>query len=530
MKKGSRIALYARYSTDKQDENAQIHSVRNFLSDYGCELLDDNIYIDPKTSAVKISMDQRKDLQRLIKDAKENKFDCIVSYKNDRIARNTKEHNEFRTEMQRLGMPVVLSSTREIYTTGEIVPLTIKDALTQIEPVLIAERTRDTFSSKIENGEWTGGQAPYGYSYDKKTECFEPVDKKVEVVQEIFRLFKLGYGLQQIANKLTVDQRDIEQKWYKDKIKYIITNPFYAGYMTMNRYVKGMLQLKMETWTWSEKQENIPAIMSRDEWEYCFYLYVERRKSQTVRKSSTSFWLRDILHCNECQQPLKTKNQKTKSKRKNGEEVEYGKVLYECRNCGLKLETEKIHDKFKEDMGKVLKKLLEKHRENLIQQTYLQIEKEHEEIVNVQKELVNKRIKHIESIDVLDKKINQLYKDITTGKADKTNNAEDASSKEEKLVDWNEKLIEILLTGRSKKYSDLEEVKQQQQLLEDKQERLNIAMNALENQYQDELLNFSFDPENVQSMRNFLLQFVKAVYVSKDMRLDYKVYENLISE
>ena len=145
----------------------------------------------------------------------------------------------------------------------------------------------------------------------------------------------------------------------------------------------------------------------------------------------------------------------------------------------------------------------------MIQQTYLQIEKEHEEIVNVQKELVNKRIKHIESIDVLDKKINQLYKDITTGKADKTNNAEDASSKEEKLVDWNEKLIEILLTGRSKKYSDLEEVKQQQQLLEDKQERLNIAMNALENQYQDELLNFSFDPENVQSMRNFYYNLLR---------------------
>ena len=52
--------------------------------------------------------------------------------------------------------------------------------------------------------------------------------------------------------------------------------------------------------------------MSRDEWEYCFYLYVERRKSQTVRKSSTPFWLRDILHCNECQLPFKTKNQKRK--------------------------------------------------------------------------------------------------------------------------------------------------------------------------------------------------------------------------
>ncbi|MGG0240770.1 recombinase family protein [Bacillus rhizoplanae] len=530
LKKGSRVALYVRYSTDKQDENMQIHSARTFLTEYGCELLDDNIYIDSKTSAVKKSIDQREKLQRLIKDVQENKFDCIVSYKNDRIARNTKEHNEFRAKMQRLGIPVVLSSTREIYTAGEIVPLTIKDALTQIEPVLTAERTRDTFSSKIENGEWTGGQAPYGYIYDKETECFEVVKKEEKVVKEIFRLFKLGYGLQQVADKLATDRRDTGQKWYKDKIKYIITNPFYAGHMTMNRYVKGKLQLKMETWTWSKKQENIPAIMSRDEWEYCFYLYVERRKSQTVRKSSTPFWLRDILYCNECQQPFKTKNQKTKSKRKNGEEVAYGKVLYECRNCSLKLETEKIHDRFKEDVGRVLKKLLEKHRENLIQQTQLQIEKEYEEISKTQKELANKQVKLIEHIDVLDRRISQLYKDITTGKGLKTNHTEDVSSKEDEQDDWNSKLVEILLTGRSQKHNDLEEIKQQQQLLEDKQERLNIAMNALKNQYQDELLNFSFDPENVQSMRNFLLQFVKAVYVTKDMRLDYKIYENLMSE
>ena len=71
--------------------------------------------------------------------------------------------------------------------------------------------------------------------------------------------------------------------------------------------------------------------------------------------------------------------------------MEYGKILYECRNCGLKLETEKIHDKFKEDVGRVLK-IIRKHRENLIQQTQLQIEKEHEEITNVQKEF---RINHI---------------------------------------------------------------------------------------------------------------------------------------
>ena len=44
----------------------------------------------------------------------------------------------------------------------------------------------------------------------------------MEVVQEIFRLFKLGYGLQQIANKLTVDQRDIEQNGTKTKSNILL--------------------------------------------------------------------------------------------------------------------------------------------------------------------------------------------------------------------------------------------------------------------------------------------------------------------
>ena len=128
----------------------------------------------------------------------------------------------------------------------------------------------------------------------------------MEVVQEIFRLFKLGYGLQQIANKLTVDQRDIEQKWYKDKIKYIITNPFYAGYMTMNRYVKGMLQLKMETWTWSENKKIFQQLCHETNGNIVF-IYMLRDEKSNGKKKQYIFWLRDILHCNECQQPLKTK-------------------------------------------------------------------------------------------------------------------------------------------------------------------------------------------------------------------------------
>ncbi|MDL2418945.1 hypothetical protein ACTIGL_23010 [Bacillus shihchuchen] len=116
---------------------------------------------------------------------------------------------------------------------------------------------------------------------------------------------------------------------------------------------------------------------------------------------------------------------------------------------------------------------------------------------------------------MLDKRISQLYKDITTGKGLKANHIEDVLGKEDEQDDWNSKLVEILLTGRSQKHNDLEAIKQQQQLLEEKQERLNIAMNALKNQYQDELLNFSFDPENVQSMRNFYYNLSKLYMYQK---------------
>ncbi|BCD03675.1 TPA: recombinase family protein [Bacillus cereus] len=531
IKTGSKAAFYARYSTDQQDESMQVHSAKNVLEEYGCEWQEDNKYIDQKTSAVKNTAEQREEFQRLIRDARKKKFDFIISYKSDRIARNTKEHYEFRREMNKLGIPVILSSTKEIYTEGEIVPQTVKDALTQIEPAITAERTRDTFESKVERGEWIGGEAPYGYSYDKSTGDFIMIEKEKRVVVEIFRLFKLGYGLQQITDKLSSGQWDVTQKWYKDKIKYIITNPFYSGYLTMNRYSKGKLNVNMSDWTWSEKQESIQMFMPREEWEFCFRLYLQRRESHTVRKINTPFWLRDILFCEECQSPFRTKNQRTTNKRKSGEKIKYGKMIYECKKCKLKLEMETIHEKFKIHMVPIIKNTLEKHREDFIQKTKRNIEEECESISQTQQELENTQMKLLNNIYKLDVKISQLYEDVMTGKMEIDKSMEDQKdidTQDEQVENPNNKLIEMLLTGRSKKYSELEDGKRQQEMLKEKLKKLKNSIYVLENGVQDEIFHFSLEEEQIQSVRNFLLQFLQGVYVRKDLSLRYEVYENLI--
>ena len=54
--------------------------------------------------------------------------------------------------MNELEVPVIISSTREIYTSGGIVQLAVSDGLTKMEYEYIKERTSDTLKSK-QNGE-----------------------------------------------------------------------------------------------------------------------------------------------------------------------------------------------------------------------------------------------------------------------------------------------------------------------------------------------------------------------------------------
>ena len=89
-------------------------------------------------------MDKREKLNKLKKAAENEEFDFIVVYAFDRIARDVVEHQKFRKDMISLNMPVVISQSREIYTSSDVIPTAVKDGMTKMEAVLIRERTADT--------------------------------------------------------------------------------------------------------------------------------------------------------------------------------------------------------------------------------------------------------------------------------------------------------------------------------------------------------------------------------------------------
>ncbi|PTI32437.1 recombinase RecB, partial [Mammaliicoccus vitulinus] len=85
------IGLYVSVSTLAQDIdgfsiNAQITQLKEYCSFQGYKVVD--VYADRGISGKSMN---RPELQRMLKDSKEGKLDCVMVYKTSRLARNTSD-------------------------------------------------------------------------------------------------------------------------------------------------------------------------------------------------------------------------------------------------------------------------------------------------------------------------------------------------------------------------------------------------------------------------------------------------------
>jgi DNA invertase Pin-like site-specific DNA recombinase len=132
-----RVALYLRVSTADQNLATQLHDLRGMAAQRGFEIVAE--YAD-KVSGVKT---RRPGLDGLMRDARHGKFDVVVTWASDRIARSVKHFLEVLDELNRLNIEFV--SFREQLDTGG--PLgravvVIIGAIAELERNLIVERVR----------------------------------------------------------------------------------------------------------------------------------------------------------------------------------------------------------------------------------------------------------------------------------------------------------------------------------------------------------------------------------------------------
>ena len=132
-----RAALYLRVSTVDQHPETQLYDLRQMASQRGYAIV--NEYTD-RISGVKA---RRPGLDQMMTDARRGKFDVVLVWASDRIARSVKHFLEVLDELSRLKIEYV--SFRENIDTGG--PLgraivVIIGAIAELERSLIVERVR----------------------------------------------------------------------------------------------------------------------------------------------------------------------------------------------------------------------------------------------------------------------------------------------------------------------------------------------------------------------------------------------------
>ena len=133
-----RAALYLRVSTLDQSPETQGIELRAFALQHGYVIVQE--YVDHGVSGTKV---RRPALDQLLKDAQRRKFDAVLVWSCDRLARSTKHFLQVLDELNELGIQF-LSQREAIDTEGPLgrAIIVIISAIAELERSLIVERVR----------------------------------------------------------------------------------------------------------------------------------------------------------------------------------------------------------------------------------------------------------------------------------------------------------------------------------------------------------------------------------------------------
>ncbi|GIP43202.1 serine recombinase [Paenibacillus sp. J45TS6] len=363
---GMRGAFYGRHSTDKQTMETQRTMAYEFAKKYGCTIVCE--YEDAGVSARKKKLDDREGISLLLKEATDGKFDFVLINHHDRIARNPMEHQKIRMTLAGCNIPVVVISSESLYVSGDFIVDLIKDGTSKMEVDNTRIRTRDTAKSILLKGKWTGGKAPFGYRYDKVNKTFSQCAEELIIVRRMYELYRNREGFQSIAHLIT---HEYSKSIGKATVRWIITNPFYAGYMSHHRKSERSRNsiTPIENWLMI-KSDLIQPIMSLDEWKETWAIFEQRKTGKLNPKMyKTSFFLSNLMRCSVCNSILIGNDQTTFDKKRN---KHYGEKWYCCPTCKYKIESYRMHSVIEA----VLNDLKTQNLEDVSQNVYNELLKE----------------------------------------------------------------------------------------------------------------------------------------------------------
>ncbi len=247
----TRVALYARYSSDNQREASiedQLRICREQAKREKWKIV--GTYKDAGISGA--SMILRPGIQALLQDAQAGQFDIVLAEALDRISRDQADVATFYKHLKFAGVPIVTLSEGEISELhvglkGTMNALFLKD---------LAAKTHRGIRGRVEDGK-SGGGLCFGYNVVKQLDARgDPIrgdreinEAEANVVRRIFREFAAGVGPRTIARTLNEEGvpgpagklwSDTTIRGHVKRGTGLVNNDLYIGRLIWNRlrYIK----------------------------------------------------------------------------------------------------------------------------------------------------------------------------------------------------------------------------------------------------------------------------------------------------
>lgn len=294
-----RVTDYSRVSTDHLEQQKslknQIEHFKKYIEDnknwtYVEGYIDDGI---SGTSDIK-----RSSFMKMIADAKDGKFDLIITKEISRFSRNTLDSIKYTRMLLDYGVAVLFvdDNINTALPDSEL-RLTIMSSLAQDEIRRLSSRIKFGMNRAIERGELLGSGILYGYIKDKVNKKLVIVPEEARIIKKVYELYTIdNYSLSKIAKELNSSTKN--KNWFASTISRIIENPKYKGYYCakkteiidyMNKKIK---YHKKSDWIVHEDKLKIPPIISEWLWEKANNkLENEKRKikKSSLHKSNNSY-------------------------------------------------------------------------------------------------------------------------------------------------------------------------------------------------------------------------------------------------
>lgn len=242
----TRVAVYARYSDDKQSPHSiedQVRICRMHADKQGWRLVE--TYSDAAISGSTVIL--RPGVQALLRDALDGRFDIVLAEALDRLSRDQEDIAGLFKRLRFAGVPIITLSEGEISELhvglkGTMNALFLKD---------LAAKTHRGNRGRIEAGKVAGGNS-YGYRVIREIDAAGKVTTgeraivphEAECVRRIFRDYAAGKSPRQIAIDLNAENvpspkggrwSDIAIRGHYAIQSGILNNSLYVGKLVWNR-------------------------------------------------------------------------------------------------------------------------------------------------------------------------------------------------------------------------------------------------------------------------------------------------------